>query len=207
MEIIAVALAAGVTLAVVTGGSLGRMLDVRLRLVGLLFAAFGIQLLLGLWEPSGGWSRGTGLGLFVASFALLLVFCSFNLRVTGMSVVALGVLLNLVVIAANQGMPVRLPGDATDEQRARLDESITHQPEAHDDVLGFLGDIIVVPEPFSRSISFGDLILAVGVIDLLVRASRPARRRAVARSAGDDESVPGDHRAEGGERSAVVAGN
>lgn len=191
MELVAFAIAVGVSLAVVTGGSLGRILDTRVRLLWLLFGAFGVQLLLGVWSPGGGWSDGLGLGLYVGSFVALIVFCAANLRLTGMSIVLIGVAANLLPIALNGGMPVRLPADATDDQRRALEESVTHQPEG-DDTLGFLGDIIVLPDPMNRSVSFGDLILGVGMVDVLFHASRARRRRVPAPVTGGEQSEGSD---------------
>ncbi len=47
-----------------------------------------------------------------------------------------------------------------------------HRPEKPDDVLVVLGDYIVLGSPVDASISFGDLVIAVGLIDLTFRASR-----------------------------------
>ncbi|HVM40822.1 MAG TPA: DUF5317 family protein, partial [Acidimicrobiia bacterium] len=177
MELIAVAVGAGVVFSVVTGGSVARVLDVPVRWSPLLAGAFALQVLLGVWHPGGGWPRPVGLGLYLVSFVLLAAFCARNLRLVGMSVVLVGVLMNLVAIAANGGMPVRLPADADAAARGRLDASVTHVPEDDAGPLRALGDIIVVGAPVDRAISFGDLVLAVGLVDVIYRASRRPRRR------------------------------
>lgn len=181
MELIAIALALGVTLAVFSGGTLTRILDTRVRWPGLVFASLATQLLLAFWHPPGGWSSGMGLAVYVGSFVLLGAFCALNLRLTGMSVVLVGVSLNALVVMVNGGMPVRLPTDATEAQVRAVEESVTHESD-DGATLGFLGQIIVLGDPLHRSFSFGDLILAVGVVDVVFRAGQdPQRRR---RSAG-----------------------
>ncbi len=178
MEIVAVAVALGVAVAVLTGGSLTRMLDAPLRWLPLAFLALGAQLVLGVWDRAAGWSEATALGLFAGSFAALLVFCARNLHLTGMSVVLVGVALNTLVVAVNGAMPVRLPDDASAEQREAIEASVTHEHEDDAETLTVLGEIVVLPDPLRRSVSFGDLILGVGIVDLLFHASRVRRRGA-----------------------------
>lgn len=178
MEVVAVAIAVGISIAVLTGGTLARILDARIRWPALLFAAFGAQLILGLWSPGDGWPDALGFGIFVAALVALVVFCALNLHLTGMSIVLIGAALNLLVVALNGGMPVRLADDAPSDRVAALETSATHLPEDDADALSFLGDIIVLPDPVDRSISFGDLILGVGLVDVLVHASRHRKRTA-----------------------------
>ncbi len=178
MEVVAVAIAVGISIAVLTGGTLARILDTRIRWPVLLFAAFGAQLVLGLWSPGDGWPDALGFGIFVGTFAALVVFCALNLHLTGMSIVLIGAALNLLVVALNGGMPVRLADDAPPNRVDALETSATHLPEDDADALSALGDIIVLPDPVDRSISFGDLILGVGLVDVLVHASRHRKRTA-----------------------------
>lgn len=178
MEVVAVAIAVGISIAVLTGGTLARILDTRIRWPALLFVAFGAQLVLGLWSPGDGWPDALGFGVFVGTLAALVVCCARNLHLTGMSIVLIGAALNLLVVALNGGMPVRLADDAPSDRVDALETSVTHLPDDDADALAFLGDIIVLPDPVDRSISFGDLILAVGLVDVLVHASRHRQRPA-----------------------------
>lgn len=178
VELVVVAVAAGVSLAVLSGGTLTRLLDTPVRLPVLALAALALQLVLGLWTPGDGWPERTGLALYLGSFAVVAVFCSVNLRLTGMSVVLVGVVLNGLVVALNGAMPVRLPADAGGQRRADLEASVTHVDEDDARTLAFLGQVVPVPEPVDRPVSFGDLILGVGLVDVLFRASRPAAGRA-----------------------------
>lgn len=178
MEVMAVAVAVGVSIAVLTGGTLSRILDARVRWPVLVFVAFAAQLLLGLWSPGDGWPDPVGYGIFVGAVVALVVFCAGNLHLTGMSIVLVGAALNLLAMTANGGMPVRLADDAPPDRVEALENSVTHLPEDDADTLAFLGDIIVLPDPVDRSISFGDLILGVGLVDVLVHAGRRRTRSA-----------------------------
>ena len=98
--------------------------------------------------------------------------------------IAIGIACNALVIGLNLGMPVK------GFEGARIDTTMKQQPAKDSDLLQFLGDIIVLPHPpFDESISFGDLILAVGLIDVAFWASR-RRRTDVAVTANDGAAVP-----------------
>ncbi len=170
MRFLVLTLALALGVALLTGGSLTRVLETRLRWVWALFGALALQVVLDLlWSgPGNGFSRLL-LGL---SYALLISFCLGNLANKGMSVVTLGIALNGLVILVNGGMPIRTdPG---------FRETVKHHAERPSDSLTFLGDIIVL-RPLNQALSFGDLILLVGLADVLVHRSRPAptRRRPV----------------------------
>jgi hypothetical protein len=171
MSFFLVALALALGLALVTGGSLRQVMETRLRATPVLFLALATQLGLDLLGPSRG--RGTDLDhwLLVASYVLLLGFCAANLGLRGMSVVAIGIALNAAVITLNRGMPIRAAeGEVT--------TTVKHHPERPSDRLTPLADIIVVP-PINQALSFGDLIMMVGLADVLVHRSRatPGRTR------------------------------
>lgn len=173
--VIVVAVAVGVALT--TGGSLSRILDTQLRAVWALFLALGIQLMLDfLWR---GPSNDAGHALLVVSYGLLLLFCGANLRLRGMSVVGIGIALNALVITVNGGMPIRTAGGFTD--------TVKHHVERPSDRLTPLGDIIVVDD-LNQALSFGDLIMVVGLIDVLVHRSRAGATRA--RRGGDRATAP-----------------
>jgi hypothetical protein len=171
MSFIIVTLAIALGVALLTGGSLVRVLETRLRAVWALFGALALQVALDLfWSGSGNGLSRILLGL---SYALLVGFCLANVANKGMSVVAFGIVLNGLVIMVNGGMPIRTdPG---------FRETVKHHAERPSDSLTFLGDIIVL-RPLNQALSFGDLILLVGLVDVIVHRSRPAptRRRPMA---------------------------
>jgi len=171
----AIALGAATLIPLVTRGSYVRLVMAPWRWAGLLLGGFAIQLFLEYADiPESRW-HDLGFGLLVASYVLLLGFCFGNLIMKGMTVVMIGVACNAVVIAANQGMPVDVPPDW--EQSGWIEPTIKHHPQESDDDLMFLADIIVLRSPFDIVISFGDLILAVGLVDVAFHASRRPRRR------------------------------
>lgn len=163
--LITVAVALGVAL--LTGGSLSRILDTKLRASWSLFLALALQLALDL--SGAGPSNDAAYVALVASYGLLLFFCGANLRLRGMSVVAIGIALNAAVIAVNEGMPVRTSG--------MFEATAKHHAERPSDRLIPLADIIVVDE-INQALSFGDLIMLVGLIDVLVHRSRAVEGRA-----------------------------
>ena len=112
----------------------------------------------------------------ISSYALLLGFGLTNLRIDGMGVVTVGIALNAAVIALNLGMPYRSPAGHA------VASTVKHRPERADDVATILSDRIVIP-PLRVSISFGDLIIAVGLVDLCYRGSRRARGQTRSRAA------------------------
>ena len=171
MSFLVVTLALALGVALLSGGTLNKVLETRLRALWALFGALGLQVVLDLF-----WSGpGTGVShvLLAASYVLLIGFCLANVHLKGMSVVAIGIALNALVIVVNGGMPIRTdPG---------FRATVKHHAERPSDSLTFLGDIIVL-RPLNQALSFGDLIMLVGLVDLLVHRSRAgaARRRPVA---------------------------
>ena len=128
--------------------------------------------------------------LMIVSYIILWVVVFRNRRLPGMWTVLLGVTLNLIAIAANGGyMPI------TPEALSRIGagpaayqmppgqvvwgskDVLLPRTEA---LLWFLGDVIVIPEPFPRptAMSAGDLVLAVGVFLFIMRTMRPLRQGA-----------------------------
>ena len=168
---VTVALALGVAL--LTGGRLRNIAATELRHPGILGAAVGIQLALELLHPTRGTAGHLASALLAASYVFLLLFCVANLRLRGLAVVAVGIALNGAVITLNSGMPIRAP-------EAAVQATTKHHAERPSDKLTFLGDIILVPA-LRQSLSFGDLIMMVGLVDVLFHCSRnPAARRRVA---------------------------
>jgi hypothetical protein len=173
MSFLFVTLALALGIALVTGGRLRNIAATQLRRPSILAAAVGIQLVLEVLHPTRGIAGRLASVLLVVSYLLLLAFCAANLRLRGLAVVAVGIGLNGAVIALNAGMPIRAP-------EAAVETTTKHHAERPSDKLTFLGDIILVPA-LRQSLSFGDLIMLVGLVDVLFHCSRnPATRRRVA---------------------------
>ncbi len=167
---ISVALALATPL--VTRGSYAAMLlDTRWRW-GLLFGAGVALSVVSEHLPSPG-GHDLGFGALVASYALLLAFSGRNLLRTGMTVVLIGIACNAVAITVNHGMPVRVPYDWVVD--GGLKPTVKHHATDSSTHLYWLTDVIYAPAT-NEVISFGDLILAVGLIDVAFHASRRRRR-------------------------------
>lgn len=181
MLVYAIAVVVALLVPAATRGSYRRLLDVEWHWGILLFAGLALQIYLDyVGMPRARW-HDLGFGLLIASYVLIIGFIGRNLVLRGMGVVLIGVLCNFVVIAANQGMPVDVPTAWANEEW--MQPSVKHHPQQTDDRLRFLSDIIVLREPFDAVLSFGDLILAVGLADVAFHASR--RRRPRSRVGGD----------------------
>jgi hypothetical protein len=170
-------LALGVALLVplVTSGSYTRLVEKPWRWGSFLAGGLGIQLALDVLPiPESRW-HSVGFGLLVVSYVLLLAFCARNALIRGMAVVFIGIALNAVVITVNQGMPVKVPPDW--QRDGTIEATIKHHPREAGDQLLVLSDIILLRRPFDTVLSFGDLILAVGLCDVTYHASRRGRRR------------------------------
>lgn len=181
MGVLAIAMGVAVLAVVATRGSFRALAELPFRAFGFLFVALGVQLGLEWVELPADRIGDVGLALLLLSYALILGFCLLNLRIRGMAIVAIGIAMNALVIGLNQGMPTKVPeraltdGTVVEED---VERTVKHRPEEPDDLLPSLGDIIVLPEPLDAVISFGDLVLAVGLVDVAFWGSRRPRRRA-----------------------------
>jgi hypothetical protein len=113
--------------------------------------------------------------LLLLSYTCLFAFAVSNLSVTGMWMIALGLTLNAFVVGLNHGIPVGRKA-LTHAGRDPGVYSAEHHVQRSSDKLLILGDVVPI-SPIGEIVSFGDLILAVGLIDVLVHLMRPARRR------------------------------
>lgn len=140
----------------------------RLRLWPVLVAALVLQAGAGRVEG--------GLALLLASYVGLVAFTMANLATVGMGLVGVGLALNLAVIAANDGMPVRpaalvRAGVASPAEAVTLEFDGKRHLERPGDRLTALADIVPV-RPVGEVVSFGDLVLAVGSADALAHLLR-----------------------------------
>jgi hypothetical protein len=183
-----IAIAVAFAIPALTGGSYTRMLTVRWHFASLLFIGLAIQVVLEVWTiPRAHW-HDWGFGLLVASYVLILAFVARNLVIRGMGIVFIGIACNALVITLNQGMPVKLPVAWQDKSWAQ--PTVKHHPQQPDDKLRFLSDTIVLEGPLQSVVSFGDLILLVGLCDVAYNVSRKPKRRG-ARPSGDHDTDTG----------------
>jgi len=176
--VLLIAVAVALVIPLVTRGSYKRLLGVEWHLGWVLFAGLAIQIFLEYVSiPRDHW-HDIGFGLLVASYVLILGFAARNYVLRGMGIVIIGVACNALVIMLNQGMPVKIP--VKWQNQTWTQPTVKHHPQQPDDKLRFLSDIIVLEHPYDTVLSFGDLILAVGLCDLAFNASRrPKSRRTI----------------------------
>ena len=175
---------AGVVLAVLTvplaGGKLVALADVRLRLVPLLFTALFVQI--AITAVFTDWNDTLLRALHLASYVLLGVFLWANRRITGIPLVALGGLCNVLAIVANGGVMPAGPAAVRSAGISATNEFVNSGVQTNPRLL-FLGDIWSIPEgwPFANVFSIGDVIIAIGVAIVIhaICGSRliPARYR------------------------------
>ena len=173
MSFLFVTVALGLGVALMTGGSLRQIAATELKHPSIIGLAVGIQLALEILHPTRGTPGHLASALLAVSYVFLLLFCLANFRLRGLAVVAVGIALNGLVITLDHGMPIRAP-------KAAVATTTKHHAERPSDKLKPLGDIILLPA-LRQSLSFGDLIMMVGLVDVLFHCSRnPATRRRVA---------------------------
>jgi hypothetical protein len=189
-----------IIVALVRGGSLRNFAAVQLRWLPLVIAGFALQLLIFTPFARSPLVAFATLPIYVLSLALLAIWVAGNWRIPGMALIAIGLALNIAVIAANNGhMPVLPEGARLAGQYEALvaDDPRTskHLLMERDQVqLWLLSDIIVIPHgvPGASVLSIGDLALTLGIAILCYSTTlhEPAPAAALAaRSAGSLENV------------------
>jgi hypothetical protein len=177
--VVLVVVVAVVALAVVVSTRHGPQLArLRLRAVRLLVAVACVQVGTAMLAPGSVAARWATL---VLTALLVGLFLWGNRSVAGVPLIALGLLLNVVVIASNAAMPVSLTAAAaagvpTSPLRTGTDP--VREPLGDGTHLGLLADRIPVPAPgWAQVVSVGDLLVASGVGLLLLAGSVPAPAR------------------------------
>lgn len=176
MLYIPIALAIGAVAGLARGGRLSNLAHASFRWPALLVIGAAVQAVTSFASVG-----GASTALLVASYAALAAFALANVPKAGMLLVALGVILNGIVIGVNGGMPVKAEavvaaGLARDVEEA---ESLEFRGKRHlateEDRLMILADIVPVPLGGGVVLSYGDLVLSLGaavVVDGLLRKRR-----------------------------------
>ncbi|KKM09840.1 hypothetical protein SY88_16755 [Clostridiales bacterium PH28_bin88] len=172
--------------AVILGILVGRIRGGRLRNIGsqpirvlvLALSAYFIQ-----WFLNFAMERGMTqvisytMYLHLFSYILLFLFLFANRKLPGMKIIALGVFLNFIVIAANGGMmPASLDGLAPEYKESLLQGNLaTYTVIGPETRLPFLADIIPMPFPRGKMMSPGDAVMALGIF-LFLQGAMQSRR-------------------------------
>jgi hypothetical protein len=181
MPFVLVVVALGVLVSYARGGRLRRAAEAPLHWRSLLFLGVAIQLSVDALAAREILGDATTLGwlLLLLSQVLVIGFLVANRYLPGVFLVALGLLLNAVVMAANGAMPV----DPAAIQALGLGDVEVplgkHTLMDEHTRMPWLADILPLP-PLRTIISIGDVVLAAGVIPLthaLMSYRTPAERR------------------------------
>lgn len=174
MWFLAVAVLLGLVAGKLRGGSGSEIASRDFRWITLLMLGLAAHLL-----ASGLDLDGASVPL-VASYVLLVAFALANLRITGVPIFLLGLVLNVGPLIVNDGMPVRpeavvAANVAEPADLDAVDLGAGRHLETSDDSFRALGDIVPIA-PLRAVVSFGDLILAAGLADVVANLMLPVRR-------------------------------
>ncbi len=186
MTVILVVILVACAIGAIRGGSVHNLAQLHLAGWPLVFVAVAAQ-------AAGAFAATLGLGHagtlyvlgMVSSALLVVVFVALNRSLRGMPLIALGFLLNALVVAANGAMPVdQAAADRVGINTVSLYRNTDAKHELVDSqtLLSPLADVIPVPLPgpldFGNNVvSVGDIVLAAGIGVLLVNAMLSASPR------------------------------
>jgi uncharacterized protein DUF5317 len=149
------------------GGSLRPFEHLNVHWWGIAVAGLALQ---GI-SLTGDLGREAGLAVLVGSYGLLVAFAWVNRRLPALWLVMIGLVLNILVIGMNGGMPVS--ASALETAGAGAEGLLgagtaKHHLMGPGDSLTPLGDVIGIPSPVGAVISIGDVLLYAGVAALVV---------------------------------------
>jgi hypothetical protein len=169
-------IAAGLIIGRLAGGRLGNLVHVRFAWWPLALAGLAVQLVL-FADPVEQHVGPEGPAIYVGSTLLVLVALLRNIALSGLAIIAVGAVLNLIPVVANGGaMPsspeawLALNGVAA-VPAGHFSNSVLIGPET---LFPLLGDIFVWPRPLplANVFSIGDAVIAIGAVVFLVTAMR-----------------------------------
>ena len=175
---VVLAVAVGVIVGLLRGGHFRHLAEKPFRSSWLLALGFVLQVVTEVFRLP----TTPDVVAVLVSYAALALFAVRNLGLAGMGVVAVGLVLNIIPIAVNQGMPVKAA--ALVRSGIYADEASIHHtrfggkrhlagPEDH---VVFLGDTL--PDwVFHEVLSFGDLTMSVGIAAVICNLLLPPKRR------------------------------
>lgn len=137
----------------------------------LLLIAAGIQIILSILKRRGIILNDGFYYLHILSYILMIICVILNIKKNSMKAFLIGVVLNFIVIFANNGkMPVSIDGikginNNISTELPTSDYNIKHQPINQDTKLVYLSDIILIPKPYPlpKILSLGDIFIMMGL--------------------------------------------
>ena len=181
MIIVPIVAVAGVIAGYIARGSLRNFERVHVYWWGAALAGVTLQILpLHRWldgeQVDVGGGVNVALATLLASYALLLAFVWVNRRLPAAPLLLLGLVLNVLVIGVNEGMPVseaalRTAQAPTGTLPSGIDDE-KHHLMTSSDVLTPLADVIGLPPPISTVLSIGDIFLYAGIVVFTVIVMR-----------------------------------
>ncbi len=164
------ALLLGILAGLIAGGRPGQNAPLRLSWWWLLPAAAALWIVVWTIDDLAG-----ELVLVTLTLAALVALALGNWRLTGASIVAVGLALNLAALAIDGAVVVGDDAAASAGVDSGDDLGPARRAEVPDDRVVLLGDVIPVPR-LGWLVSFGDLIALAGLVDVGFRLMRPVRR-------------------------------
>lgn len=176
--IVLVAVIVGLGAGLLAGGNIRSLALVRFRWERGLMALFLVQLLLPLVRLGGAASRVVYF-LWLFTIAASALAALVNWRVPGLPCIALGLLLNGVVVAANGGMPVlpeaaQAAGGAIGSWLPAAGDYL-HVVAGRDTLMIPLADVVPVPWPLPSIASAGDVLMVTGLGAAVASMTRTRR--------------------------------
>lgn len=168
----------GLALGLILGGRLAGLAAIQFRFAWLIVLGFSIQVLL-FSTPLTDRIGALGAPLYVLSTGLVFLALLANLRIAGLSVVAIGAACNLIAIVANWGYMPASPA-ALEAAGMVPTGGYSNSTVLHDPALAGLTDVYALPHwlPFANVYSIGDILITVGIIIVFVVAMRsPAAKQ------------------------------
>ncbi len=171
----------GIVVGLATGGTWHRLADIHFRWWPLAFVGLAMQLV-PVPEFSGRLDEWLEVALLIGSYAILLAFVAVNIRLPGFPLLAVGFVLNAIVVSVNAGMPVTdsaLRQAFGADYRSEREDLIAHGGRKHhiataDDDLMFLADVIPLGGPIKQVVSVGDIVWLAGTVWVIAGAMRTA---------------------------------
>jgi len=169
----------GLGAGLLAGGSVRNFDRVQVYWWGAALAGLGLQV-----APLGRWmDDDAAVAGLVVSYVLLIAFVWVNRRLPAAPLLLLGLVLNLVVIGFNGGMPVseaaiRSAGGPDGALPSAIDDGKHHLMTSYD-VLTPIADVIGIPPPAGTVVSIGDLLLYSGIVafSVIIMRGRFAENR------------------------------